>query len=78
MSDLNLVSLELVRKKVTQEAKKHRLLKVNMKPTTTEATAPVKSRDFFFNPRRTITKHDKTANAALTKKGISIILDKFE
>ena len=50
-----------------------------MKPTTTEATAPVKSRDFFFRPRRTINKHDKTANKARTKKGISmIILDKLE
>lgn len=49
-----------------------------MKPTTTEAKAPVKSRDFFFNPRRTITKHDKTANAARTKTWISITFDKFE
>lgn len=80
-SDLNLVSLELVRKKVTQEVKKHRLLNVNMKPTTTEATAPVKSRDFFFSPCRTITKHEKTANRPLTKKWMSIFIivhDQFE
>lgn len=79
-SDLNLVSLELVRKNVTQEAKKQRLLKVNTNPTKTEAIAPVKSSDFFFNPCCTITRHEKTAKAALTKKcknGMTILPFQF-
>lgn len=67
-SDLNLVSLELVRKKVAQEAKKQRLLKVNTNPTKTEAIAPVKSSDFFFSPCCTITRHENTAKTALVKK----------
>lgn len=67
-SDLNLVILELERKNVAQEAKKQRLVKVKMNPTPTEAIAPVKSRDFFFRPCRTITRHEKTAKAALAKK----------
>lgn len=67
-SDLNLVSLELVRKKVAQEAKKQRLLKVNTNPTKTEAMAPVKSSDFFLSPCCTITRHENTAKTALVKK----------
>lgn len=68
MSDLNLVSLELVRKKVIQEAKKHKLLKVNINPTITAAMAPVKSSDCFFRPFLTITRHENTAKAALARK----------
>ena len=67
-SDLNFVNLELVRKKVMQEAKKHKLLRVNINPTITAAKAPEKSSDCFFRPFLTITRHEKTANEALARK----------
>ena len=76
-SDLNLVSFELVRKNVAQEAKKQRLLKVNKNPTTTEAIAPVTSSDFFLSPCCTIIRHEKTAKPVRIRncrKGIAIFL----